>query len=1044
VRKEAKMRRLLVLLITFLFLVSGITISNEYEKGKRENERVVATIIFRDNNCPLSTLQPVVVITQPEDGAVVTDPHLVVLGYASDDNGMNYWEWEWKWKGGSKTNSSYFETAEYVEFRIDIYGLHEGWNLITVRFKNIYGATGEDCVNVTYNPSNTPPNKPSTPEGPTEGKVKETLHFNTVTTDPDGDSLEYLIDWGDGTNTGWLGPITSGTPFETFHAWDEPGTYEVKAKARDLPYLEESEWSEPLIVTISGNDTEPPVVVKKYPENGSVFTEPNITAWGYITDNVGVVSYGYTHEWEGGATGSSWPLEEPTTNFSFEIPITLHEGWNRIKIEASDAAGNYGYDEETVYYNATGGLEIEAVFQPVQVVWQEYSGIYKENYMETRVSGKEYVAKLPMVEKKNTLLFGYPTKTSYNKIKVKVTNNFNEEIKIKFRFKIFPDDKVVFTSREYSIGAKQTEEKIIDCPDGLPPKPKLPFQWENHGDGRIELEAISPQGTSLSNKVIVHVKIHETRRLGIAYMSLLVVDNNNRPKWGCRSVPQNKAKEHIRNACEFIQGTYPVKEKGQKGFWVGQKVLKYDEVKKNAFLIDIYKVLVKASKWHAFGWIINPHEEDDFPLLKGRIVLLVPNIWPGLFTNEEWAGIMCATIKHTVIVCEDYWVADAHEIGHTFGLYIDYPYDGEEYSRTYDGNKAPGYWVNKREYKGEEVICFMGKSPPRNLKSRWVCADEYKWLLEKRFTMGDPECLMIFGEICRNGSANFEEWYRLPSGIPDIEMNERGEYTIRFLNSHDEIINETGFNISFEVKDANVTLDCAPLAFIVPYPTNTHKIQILHAGDILEERTVSSNPPRVNILYPNGGESFQVGKKYTITWDAADPDGDNLVYSVGYSWDSGKNWTVIATDIKERKYTWNCSYAIPGNECLIGVVASDGVNTGQDISDATFTILSDTTPPTVELVKPRNGLYLNDRKIIPSPFTVIIGGVTIEADADDNIGISNVSFYVDGEFKNSSYISPFTWFWDESIIGRHEIKIVAYDAAGNIAIDEQKVWIFNI
>ncbi|HHO57287.1 MAG TPA: hypothetical protein ENJ70_01895, partial [Thermoplasmatales archaeon] len=315
------MRRLLVLLIAFLFLVSGITISNEYEKGKRENERVVATIIFRDNNCPLSTLQPVVVITQPEDGAVVTDPHLVVLGYASDDNGMNYWEWEWKWKGGSKTNSSYFETAEYVEFRIDIYGLHEGWNLITVRFKNIYGATGEDCVNVTYNPPNTPPNKPSTPEGPTEGKVKETLHFNTVTTDPDGDSLEYLIDWGDGTNTGWLGPITSGTPFETFHAWDEPRTYEVKAKARDLPYLEESEWSEPLIVTISGNDTEPPVVVIEYPENESVFTEPNITVRGYITDNVGIVSYGYTHEWEGGATGSSWPLEEPTTNFSFEIPI---------------------------------------------------------------------------------------------------------------------------------------------------------------------------------------------------------------------------------------------------------------------------------------------------------------------------------------------------------------------------------------------------------------------------------------------------------------------------------------------------------------------------------------------------------------------------------------------------------------------------------------------------------------------------------------------------------------------------------------------------
>jgi|GEM_PF-3558157 len=345
-------KRLLALFTALLFVFGSLTISTEVKNVNIKDGTVNAKITYRSNNVTTATLQPIVVITQPEDGAVVTDPHLVVLGYAMDEAGMNYWEWEWHWKGGSYSNSSYFETAEYVEFRIDIYGLHEGWNLVIVRFKNIYGAMGEDSVNVTYNPPNNPPNKPSKPEGPTEGKVKTTLYYNTVTTDPDGDSLEYLIDWGDGTDTGWMGPIASGYPFETFHSWDEPGTYEVRAKARDIPYYEESEWSEPLIVTITGeeNDTESPVVVKEYPPDGATFTEPNITAWGYATDNVGVVSFGYTHEWEGGGTGSSWPLEEPTANYSFEIPLTLHEGWNRIRIEAWDAAGNYGYDEETVFF----------------------------------------------------------------------------------------------------------------------------------------------------------------------------------------------------------------------------------------------------------------------------------------------------------------------------------------------------------------------------------------------------------------------------------------------------------------------------------------------------------------------------------------------------------------------------------------------------------------------------------------------------------------------------------------------------------------------
>jgi len=119
-------RSILAIFLVIIFLASSITIGNDVETNTK-NEKVVASITYRSNECPMPTLQPFVVITQPEDGAVVTDPHLVVLGYASDEDGMNYWEWEWHYKGGSHSNSSYFETAEYVEFRIDIYGLHPGW-----------------------------------------------------------------------------------------------------------------------------------------------------------------------------------------------------------------------------------------------------------------------------------------------------------------------------------------------------------------------------------------------------------------------------------------------------------------------------------------------------------------------------------------------------------------------------------------------------------------------------------------------------------------------------------------------------------------------------------------------------------------------------------------------------------------------------------------------------------------------------------------------------------------------------------------------------
>ncbi|MBC7081624.1 MAG: hypothetical protein H5T44_05225 [Thermoplasmatales archaeon] len=51
---------------------------------------MVAVITYKNNYS--SCLQPVVVITQPQDGAILNDSHLIVVGYASYEFGLNYWE----------------------------------------------------------------------------------------------------------------------------------------------------------------------------------------------------------------------------------------------------------------------------------------------------------------------------------------------------------------------------------------------------------------------------------------------------------------------------------------------------------------------------------------------------------------------------------------------------------------------------------------------------------------------------------------------------------------------------------------------------------------------------------------------------------------------------------------------------------------------------------------------------------------------------------------------------------------------------------------
>ena len=94
-----------------------------------------------------------------------------------------------------------------------------------------------------------------------------------------------------------------------------------------------------------------PTVIIEYPENGTIFTEPNITIVGSVEDNAGITQFGYTQEWDGGGIGSSWPLEDEPTYYPFEIPITLRDGWNRIKVYAIDSAGNNGSDDVIYTYS---------------------------------------------------------------------------------------------------------------------------------------------------------------------------------------------------------------------------------------------------------------------------------------------------------------------------------------------------------------------------------------------------------------------------------------------------------------------------------------------------------------------------------------------------------------------------------------------------------------------------------------------------------------------------------------------------------------------
>ncbi|MBE3121586.1 MAG: hypothetical protein IMZ58_05180 [Thermoplasmata archaeon] len=112
---------------------------------------------------------------------------------------------------------------------------------VKVKAKDTNGATSDWSESLTITiVLNDAPNTPII-SGRTPGKVGVSYLYKFSTTDSNGDDVYYFIDWGDDTNSGWIGPYDSGVQATITHSWSEQGTYTVKVKAKDVPG-DESDW----------------------------------------------------------------------------------------------------------------------------------------------------------------------------------------------------------------------------------------------------------------------------------------------------------------------------------------------------------------------------------------------------------------------------------------------------------------------------------------------------------------------------------------------------------------------------------------------------------------------------------------------------------------------------------------------------------------------------------------------------------------------------------------------------------------------------------
>jgi len=170
----------------------------------------------------------------------------------------------------------------------------------------------------------------------------------------------------------------------------------------------------------------------------------------------------------------------------------------------------------------------------------------------------------------------------------------------------------------------------------------------------------------------------------------------------------------------------------------------------------------------------------------------------------------------------------------------------------------------------------------------------------------------------------------------------------------------------------------------------------------------------------------------TITWEASDPNSDDLVYSVYYRNGSRSPWILLKDKLKDATYDWD-TRTVGDGRYEVKVVASDEADNspgaGRQVSRVSDPIIVDNTPPTISGLKASSGA----------------GDIRVEFAASDRTStLSSFAFTVDSSDEWQTVLpsdkiadSP-----DETVnfsihdlkAGAHQIAVRAMDARGNQSV----------
>lgn len=334
-----------------------------------------------------------------------------------------------------------------------------------------------------------------------------------------------------------------------------------------------------------------------------------------------------------------------------------------------------------------------------------------------------------------------------------------------------------------------------------------------------------------------------------------------------------------------------------------------------------------------------------------RFVAVVPPGWFSKNTDMNYVGMWCSGAREMVVFEALPHTSGAamssHELGHSFNLHHDC--QGCDTSCSVPPAKISrcaddGFWVDESRpmliSPSRQIFRFMDGH--KSGVEYWPSEEDYQNLLT--YSKAEPASLLTLspdpsrgilaiGNVKSDKIASLEDWFILP-GLEYDRGQESGTHSFEYRNRNGDLLYTCEFSPFITSGDSS--LEEGPVALTLPYVENTVSIKLVTNGITLAEKSISTHSPYVELIQPGRSKTFS--SKVPISWKGTDEDGDELSYVLLYSSDNGMTWQTISFGVTENEYLWETPKSLACSTCKIRVIATDGINTGQDTSDSPFSI----------------------------------------------------------------------------------------------------------